>query len=93
MQKFTDWANLKEDFNPDAEQMSQGMSGSDLRYNFNKISTNTGEKDSFAKSYPNLYREMGKLSDEARVELHNMIQAVMQQSVSWGRTTARKFRN
>jgi hypothetical protein len=92
MQKFTDWASYKEDMNPNASEMSQGISGSDLRYDLNKISTTSGEKEAFAKSYPTLYREMSKLSEEARMELHNLIQTVMQQSVSWGRTTAKKFR-
>ena len=68
------------------------ISTSRMRYDLDKVSRASDDKGSFATTYPNLNREMTKLSPEARVELHNIIQVIMQQSISWGKTVSNKFK-
>lgn len=85
MKSFIEWSNSLKSEEKDP------LSTSDLRFNLDKT-VRSGIKTSFKQEYPNLYKEVGRLSPEAKAELQDILKLLMNQSVSWGTNLGRKLR-
>lgn len=85
MKTFTEWAKSL------LNEEEDSLSSSDLRFNLDKTVKSSG-KLNLRNDFPALYKEIGRLSPEAKSDLQKILKILMDKSVSWGNSLGRKLR-